>query len=81
MWFKGHIGQEVSYTPRSDLDFGSLLCWASNEVGTQKIPCIIHVIHAGKHSKSGTCYYCIICVFAIHFGMLKLKHFKTERQN
>lgn len=47
-WFKGHTGQEVSYTPRSDLDFGSLLCWASNEVGKQNEPCVIHVINAGK---------------------------------
>ncbi|XP_068246900.1 uncharacterized protein [Palaemon carinicauda] len=37
---------QASYTPRTHLDYGTLLCWANNEVGRQLTPCIFHVIHA-----------------------------------
>ncbi|KAK9875237.1 hypothetical protein WA026_007632 [Henosepilachna vigintioctopunctata] len=30
----------LNYTPVSDLDYGTLLCYASNEVGRQKAPCV-----------------------------------------
>ena len=42
------------YLPSSDLDFGSLLCSASNAIGHQTVPCVYHVIPAGK--KSNYCY-------------------------
>ena len=29
----------VTYTPRTAHDYGSLLCWAVNEAGTQRQPC------------------------------------------
>ena len=36
------------YTPRSAVDYGTLMCRASNEVGeTTKEPCVYHVIPAG----------------------------------
>ncbi|XP_076059476.1 nephrin-like [Oratosquilla oratoria] len=38
----------VAYTPRTHLDFGSLLCWAGNDVGMQKQPCVFHVLPAVK---------------------------------
>ena len=38
----------ASYTPKSEIDYGTLSCWASNEVGDQKRPCIFHVIPAGN---------------------------------
>ena len=34
----------VDYIPRTPLDYGSLLCWASNEVGPQSQPCVFHII-------------------------------------
>ncbi|MPC72924.1 hypothetical protein E2C01_067238 [Portunus trituberculatus] len=37
---------QVSYVPTRHQDYGSLLCWASNDVGVQRQPCIYHVIHA-----------------------------------
>uniref|UniRef100_T1IV98 Ig-like domain-containing protein n=1 Tax=Strigamia maritima TaxID=126957 RepID=T1IV98_STRMM len=35
------------FIPRSELDFGTLMCWATNEIGTQIEPCFYHVIAAG----------------------------------
>ena len=33
----------VDYIPRTVLDYGSLLCWASSEVGRQSQPCVFHL--------------------------------------
>ncbi|KAG6453238.1 hypothetical protein O3G_MSEX008040 [Manduca sexta] len=37
----------LRYTPSSDMDFGTILCLASNAVGTQKQPCVYKLIAAG----------------------------------
>lgn len=37
-----------AYTPQHEHDYGTLLCWAKNGLGTQNIPCIYHIIPAGK---------------------------------
>ena len=37
----------VEYVPRTEMDYGSLLCWASNPVGRQIKPCVFHLIPAG----------------------------------
>lgn len=29
-------------------DYGTLSCWAANEVGTQQHPCLFQVVLAGK---------------------------------
>jgi hypothetical protein len=39
----------VSHTPMTDMDYGTLLCVATNRVGQQRIPCIYHIIAAGKY--------------------------------
>ncbi|ROT83733.1 hypothetical protein C7M84_023087 [Penaeus vannamei] len=36
----------VSYTPTSELDYGTLLCWGTNSVGKQILPCVFHVFPA-----------------------------------
>ncbi|XP_017493193.1 PREDICTED: neural cell adhesion molecule 1-A isoform X2 [Rhagoletis zephyria] len=36
----------LKYTPVSDQDYGTLSCWASNEVGTQSQPCMFQVVLA-----------------------------------
>ncbi|XP_044745589.1 neural cell adhesion molecule 2 [Coccinella septempunctata] len=49
--FSGTSNGTVSilrYTPVSELDYGSLSCWASNVVGHQVNPCIFQVVAAGK---------------------------------
>ncbi|XP_025832974.1 hemicentin-1 [Agrilus planipennis] len=38
----------LSYTPISDLDYGTLSCWAINAVGYQNEPCLFQVVSAGK---------------------------------
>lgn len=34
--------------PEDDTDYGALLCWGQNSVGTQKEPCIFNIVPAGK---------------------------------
>ncbi|GFS31421.1 hypothetical protein TNIN_24301 [Trichonephila inaurata madagascariensis] len=38
----------ATYIPRTEYDYGTLLCWGKNSVGTQKEPCVFTVIPAGK---------------------------------
>ncbi|XP_065168056.1 neural cell adhesion molecule 2 [Atheta coriaria] len=38
----------LRYTPVSELDYGSLSCWAINSVGHQLNPCVFQVVAAGK---------------------------------
>ena len=37
------------------MDFGSILCWASNEIGRQNEPCIFHLLPAGKPEPVTNC--------------------------
>lgn len=37
----------LRYTPQTHHDFGDLLCWAINDLGTQLTPCVFKVIPAG----------------------------------
>lgn len=39
----------VTYTPITELDYGTLLCVATNKIGRQRIPCVFHIIAAGKY--------------------------------
>ncbi|KAK7072056.1 hypothetical protein SK128_020097 [Halocaridina rubra] len=43
------------YTPMSEKDYGTLLCSASNEVGTQREPCSFTIISAGPPEAVGNC--------------------------
>ncbi|XP_049794632.1 nephrin-like [Schistocerca nitens] len=38
----------LRYTVRSELDYGTLLCWARNAVGAQARPCVFQVVAAGR---------------------------------
>lgn len=42
----------VSYRPVTELDYGTLLCSATNKIGKQKHPCIFHIIAAGRLKQS-----------------------------
>lgn len=33
----------LSYTPATDMDYGTIACWASNQVGRQRTPCLFQV--------------------------------------
>ncbi|XP_044745914.1 nephrin isoform X2 [Coccinella septempunctata] len=45
----------LNYTPVSDLDYGTLLCYGKNEVGVQKTPCVFQVVIAGRPSQLQNC--------------------------
>ena len=51
----------VSYVPRDESDYGTLLCWGRNELGRQRRPCVFHVIPAGEHEGSNE-----ICIRLIY---------------
>nr|XP_014277548.2 nephrin-like [Halyomorpha halys] len=38
----------VTYTPNTEHDFGTLLCWAKNQLGLMHQPCAYHIIPAGR---------------------------------
>ncbi|CAG7730188.1 unnamed protein product, partial [Allacma fusca] len=38
------------YTPNADSEFGTFLCWGSNDIGRQVQPCVFHVVAAGWFS-------------------------------
>jgi hypothetical protein len=38
----------LNYTPSSDLDYGTISCYAKNIIGEQKSPCVYQVVAAGK---------------------------------
>ncbi|CAG9133458.1 unnamed protein product [Plutella xylostella] len=45
----------LKYTPVADLDYGTLSCAASNEVGAQLQPCVFQMVAAGKPHAPRNC--------------------------
>ncbi|KOX75931.1 hypothetical protein WN51_12361 [Melipona quadrifasciata] len=50
---QAHVASErtrstASYTPMTELDYGTLLCWGTNDQGTQLEPCVYHIVPAGE---------------------------------
>ncbi|XP_022907185.1 neural cell adhesion molecule 2-like [Onthophagus taurus] len=45
----------VSYTPMTEQDYGTLLCYASNRIGHQRVPCVFHIIAAGRPDQVHNC--------------------------
>ncbi|XP_066601874.1 neural cell adhesion molecule 1 [Prorops nasuta] len=41
-------GSRLNYTPATEMDYGTVACWASNQVGKQRVPCLFQVIAAGR---------------------------------
>ncbi|XP_015585249.1 hemicentin-1 isoform X2 [Cephus cinctus] len=48
-------GSRLNYTPSTDLDYGTVACWASNQVGRQRTPCLFQVIAAGRPYPLSNC--------------------------
>ncbi|XP_076268336.1 protein turtle homolog A-like isoform X1 [Rhynchophorus ferrugineus] len=46
---------ELTYTPKSQRDYGTLTCWGSNSIGKQVEPCIFQVVPASKPSPLTNC--------------------------
>ncbi|CAH1163760.1 unnamed protein product, partial [Phaedon cochleariae] len=45
----------VTYTPMSELDYGTLLCYGTNKIGSQRVPCVFHIIAAGRPDQAHNC--------------------------
>ncbi|XP_065167530.1 hemicentin-2-like isoform X4 [Atheta coriaria] len=45
----------AAYTPMTELDYGTLLCWGKNEIGVQKDPCVFYINPAGKPDALSNC--------------------------
>ncbi|XP_030377819.1 uncharacterized protein LOC115626578 [Scaptodrosophila lebanonensis] len=45
----------LKYTPVTDQDYGTLSCWAANEVGTQQQPCLFQVVLAALPNAVNNC--------------------------
>jgi len=45
----------LEYTPRRDADFGQLQCWAMNDIGKQKEPCIFNIVKEGLPATPSHC--------------------------
>ncbi|XP_029055786.1 neural cell adhesion molecule 2 isoform X1 [Osmia lignaria lignaria] len=41
-------GSRLNYTPSTEMDYGTVACWATNQVGKQRAPCLFQVIAAGR---------------------------------
>nr|XP_045584158.1 uncharacterized protein LOC123746584 [Procambarus clarkii]XP_045584159.1 uncharacterized protein LOC123746584 [Procambarus clarkii]XP_045584161.1 uncharacterized protein LOC123746584 [Procambarus clarkii] len=39
----------------TSLDYGTLLCWATNYIGIQRHPCVFHILPAGKPEPPSNC--------------------------
>eukprot|EP00095_Tigriopus_kingsejongensis_P001267 maker-scaffold149_size310270-snap-gene-0.11 protein:Tk01267 transcript:maker-scaffold149_size310270-snap-gene-0.11-mRNA-1 annotation:"PREDICTED: uncharacterized protein LOC663132" len=47
----------VEYVPRTELDYGSLMCWAKNSIGKQRDPCVFHLVPAGMPDSVKNCSF------------------------
>ncbi|XP_037073059.1 kin of IRRE-like protein 1 [Pollicipes pollicipes] len=45
----------ADYVPRSELDYGTVLCWAQNRVGLQRQPCVFHIVPANVPEPPSSC--------------------------
>lgn len=45
----------ATYTPRSELDYGTLLCWAQNALGQQAEPCAYQIVPAERPDPVRNC--------------------------
>ncbi|XP_048509194.1 synaptogenesis protein syg-2 isoform X2 [Athalia rosae] len=45
----------LTYRPVTEMDYGMVLCWASNTAGQQRNACMFHIIPAGKPESPYNC--------------------------
>ncbi|KAK6635958.1 hypothetical protein RUM44_001213 [Polyplax serrata] len=45
----------LMYKPITDMDYGTVMCWAKNSAGEQSEPCVFHVIAAGHPDPPFNC--------------------------
>jgi hypothetical protein len=49
----------LNYTPTSDLDYGTISCWARNVIGSQKTPCVFQIVAAGEQHEKKISQICV----------------------
>ncbi|XP_066966605.1 neural cell adhesion molecule 2-like [Macrobrachium rosenbergii] len=49
------LESSLSYVARTELDYGTLLCWGSNSLGRQRKPCVYKVVPAGPPDPPDNC--------------------------
>ncbi|XP_054725668.1 nephrin isoform X1 [Anastrepha obliqua] len=54
---KAGLTSSVEYTPITELDYGTLLCSATNSIGIQRTPCMFHIIAAGRPDQVHNCSF------------------------
>jgi hypothetical protein len=54
-WTSSPAQSTLTYMPISDLDYGTALCWATNLVGKQVIPCALTLLPASKPHSPANC--------------------------
>lgn len=75
----------VSHVPATDMDYGTLLCSASNKVGQQRTPCMYHIVAAGKPDRVSNCSvwnitmtsFSLKCIEGYNGGMLQTFHLEV----
>ena len=45
----------ATYSPTNEQGYGTLLCWGRNELGPQVVPCVYHIVPAGKPDPPKNC--------------------------
>ncbi|KAF2343610.1 Immunoglobulin-like domain, partial [Trinorchestia longiramus] len=57
----------ITYTPVTVLDYGTLLCYAQNVLGAQRVPCVLHIVPAGQSCVVLCVAHCAsCCVCCVH---------------
>lgn len=69
----------IKYTPNTDMDYGTLACWAKNPVGHQKRPCIYQIVAAGEKNRAeiDTCV-AYFTWFAFQSDSIRLKRHQRD---
>ncbi|XP_017882314.1 synaptogenesis protein syg-2-like [Ceratina calcarata] len=50
-----HSQSVLIYRPMTEMEYGTVFCWASNTAGQQKNACVFHIIPAGKPESVYNC--------------------------
>lgn len=74
-----HTQSVLIYRPVSEMDYGTVLCWASNTAGQQKNACIFHIIPAGMYARSDARSLWIAKDFREKFRRNVLRNAHTQR--
>lgn len=54
-WTSTPARSTLTYMPMSEMDYGTALCWATNFVGKQAVPCALTLLPASKPHPPANC--------------------------